>query len=338
MFYNSSTLREIRDLQEPSKLFEILIEPDRRGDSPYWKDIWNGIQHYIDFNGKYHSRYFTKIEQLKEIEKFGLDYSYRDAAGNNFFQYIMGIRLVGGKDDKEPRLENNVKEYVIENTKDIWKPNNYNRTVLFDLLSCSSAGIKGENFINYVSIYPELDIHIVDKTGRNLMFQALMNPAPFPLIDYLIDNGVSLKNVDKEGFNLLHLFFSFNKGEEAEKLFNKIFEEVDNIAQKNRYKETFIDHFIECICSNDVHIDSRKKYSFWTNRALNKMIKGEFNKTKEAIEGMISVLESHKEDYKMNALEKDCLLYENAIKSLNYFSLNMEIDKSNNTAEKKLKI
>lgn len=336
MFYSQSMFREIQNLQEPSKLFELLIQPDFRGEYPYWKDIWTGIQYYRDLNCKSNSRYFTSIDKLKEIEKFGLDYSYRDVAGNNFFKYIMGLPLSGN--DKEPRLEEKVKDYVIENTKDIWKPNNYNRNILFDLLSYSSAGIKGEVFINYVSIYPELDLHIIDKSGRNLMFQALLNPAPFPVINYLIDSGLSLKNVDKEGFNLLHLFFSFNKGKEAEKLFNKIFEEVENIAQKNRYNETFIDHFIECICSSEVHIDSRTKYNFWTNKALNKIINGEFNKTKEALEGMIQVLEKNKKNYNMHALDKDCIRYSKAIKSLNYWLLDMEMDKSNKEKDKKIKL
>lgn len=341
MFYNTSQLREIRDLQDPSKLFGMLVEPDRRGDYPYWTDIWHGIQHYRDFNCKSNSEYFLSVEKLQEIEKLGLDYNHRDAAGNNFFHYVIGLSLSRDRDKrvKEPVLSETVKKYVIDNTREIWQTNNYNRSILFELLSYSSAGVKGENFINYLSIYPELDIHIVDKSGRNLMFQALLNPAPFPVIDYLIDNGISLKQVDKEGFNLLHLFFSFNEGEEAEKLFNKIFEEVDNIAQKNRYRETFIDHFIECICSNEVHIDSRKKYNFWMNASLNKIINGEFNKNKEAIEGMLTTLQDHKVGYNMHALDEDCLRYDKAIKALDYFLLDMEMEKSDNHSQiKKIKI
>ncbi len=340
MFYNSSTFREIRDLQEPSKLFEILTQPDRRGDYPYWTDIWHGIQHYRDFNCKSNSEYFLSVDKIKELENYGLDYSYRDAAGNNFLHYCLGLSRSRNRENrvKEPYIETPVEKYIIESTKEVWKPNNYNRNILFELLSYSSAGVKGEEFFNYVTSYPELDIHIIDKSGRNLMFQALMNPAPFPVINYLVENNISLKQVDKEGFNLLHVFISFNKGTEAKKLFGKIFEEIENIAQKNKYKETFIDHFIDCIGHKDVHKDSQEKYKYWLKVSLNKIIKGEFKKTTESLEGMLKVLEKHKISYYKRVEDEDALTYEKAIKALNYFLLDMDINKSNNKTDKKLKI
>jgi hypothetical protein len=338
MFYNTSKLNDIRHFKQPSKLFEMLIQPDSRGDYPYWKDIWEGIQIYRDYNCHSSSEYFLSDDKFKEIEDLGLDYNHRDAGGNNFFQYVLGLPLTRGSSGVKGPVLNN-KKYILSKTKDISTPNDKNRNILFDLMSYSSAGVKGEQFFDYLKKYPELDIHIVDKGGKNLLFEALIMPAPFEVINHLIKNGVSLKQVDKEGVNLLHLFFSFGDGKESNKLFDKIFESLDNIAQRSRYGQTFIDFFIECVCSSSVRIDERKKYNHWLNRSLDKIVKGEFNKTKESMEEMAKTLQTRQEEYNMNAHEEDCSRFDKAIKALNYFVLDMEMEKSNEgTIGKKLKI
>lgn len=342
MFYSRATLSEIEDLKDSSKLFSILIEPTYRGDYPYWKDIWDGMKffgrHNSLFDSLFDSIYFYDEKKLKDLEKLGLDYNYRDTGGNNFFQYAIGISKTRSSESKDPNFARKAIEYIISKTEDICKPNNFNRNVLFDMLSYSAAGINGEEFFEFLEKYPGLDIHLVDKAGKNLMFEALLRPAPFPVINYLIENGISLTQVDNDNHNLIHIFFSFGKSKESIKLFDLLFESVDDISLKSKYGDSAIEFFITCAIDDKVHQDSRQRYNFWALKSLEKIEKGEFKKTEQCLNNMINVLEEHKDKYKSYSLKEDVLAYEMALKSLNYFLLDMTMTNNNGITSKKFKI
>lgn len=341
MLYTRSTLNDIDDLQDASKLFSILIQPTYRGDHPYWTDIWNGFKYFTKnkdqslFDNVFGSMYFHDNQKLKALENFGLDYNHRDAGGNNFFQYVMGLSR-SNKD--EPQFRSKALEYIIDKTEDIYKPNHFNRNVLFDMLSYSIAGMDGKDFFAFIQKYPDFDIHLVDKAGKNLIFQALLINGPFPIIDYFIKNGVSLTQVDNDNHNLLHMFLSFGQNENNIKLFDMIFESVESIAHKSKYGDSAIEFFISCSTDIEIHKETRDQYNFWTKHSLNKIIKGEFKTNEKNITDMIAILEDKKSQYQSSSSKEDALLYERALKALNYFLLDMKIENTNNQTVKKIKI
>jgi hypothetical protein len=339
MFYSRSTINEIDDLQDSSKLFELLTQPTYRGDYPYWIDIWEGLTYFCRNNSLLDTRFFYDDKKFKELEKFGLDYNHRDSGGNNFFQYALAVSKNRGSDSRDPKFIGEAMDYIISKTDDICKPNSYNRNILFDMLSHSAAGIDGEEFFQFLKQHPGLDIYIIDKGGKNLLFEAILRPAPHPVINYLIEKGVPLNQIDNDSHNLLHMFFSFGKGKNSVKLFDTIFESIDDISLKNKYGDSAIEFFITCAVDNKVHQESRDRYNFWTQKSLEKLTKGEFKKDEKIIQNMINILEKHKSKYKSNSIKEDAQSYERALKSLNYFLLDMTMNTNENTQQvKKLKI
>jgi ankyrin repeat protein len=332
---------EIEELEKPLALFSILKEKDRRGDLPSWSDIWIGLNFYWDRKVPQikKTNYFYNDFDIKILEELGVDYNFRDYSGNNFFQYIMGVRNSGRNDNKkEPVVWGNALDYVIGKTKDIYSPNNYGRNVLNDMMTYSGAGSNGEDFFNFIKKYPNFDLNLIDKSGRNLMFEAIMNPAPFAVIDYLLENNVSLSLVDKDGYNLLHLFIFNGNTKQMNKYFNVAFESLDNIAKKTKFNESFFELCVKLVVDDKVHVENNKKFRFWINKSFNKIINGEFKIKREVLVDLMDIFNQIEKPYSMRSSEEEVALFTATKNAIQYYMIDTDIIKNQDTSLKKIKI
>jgi hypothetical protein len=337
MFYNNATINEILELEKEQDLFSLLIKENREKRKPYWSDIWDGFMIFKNkSNHSFSFKFFVAEKQLKELEILGWDFNYLDANENNFLNYAYDVKSQTrySNDNKTPNFMDDSLTYLIENTKDITQINKCNRNILFSMMSFHTAGFDGKEYFKMIKEYPNIDLNLVDITGRNLMFKALMGPAPFPVIHDLVNKNIQLNLVDKDGYNLLHMFCFYGKSKDSVILFNKIFESIDNISIKNKYGEAFLDSFITGSIDNSINDEHKKRYKGWLDISLNKIKNGEFKKSQECYDGLLNILTEHKAKYQ--SIEND-VDYEQAIKALNYMKLN-DILEVNNTNKRKFKV
>ncbi len=341
MFYNQSTLSEIEELEKPLALFSILKGKDRRGDLPSWSDIWVGLNFYWDRKAPQikKTNYFYNDFDVKILEELGVDYNFRDYSGSNFFQYIMGVKNSGRNDNKkEPVVWGKALEYVIGKTNDIYAPNNYGRNVLSDMMTYSVAGSNGNEFFDFIKKYPNFDLNLIDKSGRNLMFEALMNPAPFAVIDYLVDNNVSLSLVDKDGYSLLHMIVFNGNTNQMNKYFNIVFESLDNIAKKTKFNESFFDVCVKIVIDDKIHMENNKRYRFWINKSFNKIINGEFKITREVLSDLMDIFNKIEKTYSMRSSDEEVALFKDAKSAIQYYNIDLNTIKNIEQNMKKIKI
>lgn len=323
MFYNNSTINEILELEKEQDLFSLLTRKDRDGKSPYWYDIWEGFMIFKNKSNSSFFKFFVAEKQLKELENLGWNFNHLDFGGNNFLNYAYDVKSQTryNNDNKTPNFMDDSLRYLIANTKDVYKINNCNRNILFSMMSFHTAGFEGKEYFNLIKSNPNIDFDLIDITGRNLMFKALMGPAPFPVIHDLVNKGVQLNLVDKDGYNLLHMFCFYGKSKDSVILFNKIFESIDNISLKNKYGEAFLDSFINGAIDENISEEHRKRYKGWLDISLDKIKNGEFKKSQECYDGLIEILNK----YKDKSIENN-INYEQALKSLEYMKLNESLE------------
>ena len=341
MFYNSAQKGEIQELKTPKELFNILIQPDRRGDFPFWWEIMEGIEYYFnynEYNNKHFQKYVFKDEDLAFLTELGVDFNHRDRGGQAFINYIYGLSK-GGK-VKDLTIWDEVKLHLAKQTKDFDKNDNWNRNVLFDLMTYQDGGVNGEILFKILEDFPKLDLYAVDNQGRNLLFHAIMNPAPFNVINFLIDSKVNLNQIDKDGYSLLHMFHFMSVSKESKPIFEVIFESLDNIGLRNKYGDNFFDSILLGMTDLKAQTHIFKRDIEWFELISDKIIKGEFKKTIECIDSLEKSMTKYSEQDLIKLSQENKLKYKEVLVSLNYFKLKSEFVEENLSGKesRKLKI
>lgn len=233
------------------------------------KDItWNEI---IDFfyeylpHKKIDNKYFWGKDLIK-LQKFGFDIDFEDSHGNTLLFY-----LYNKNSSKDKTLSFDTKD-IIKNTKKIYHINHFNENILF-LMSKKLNDVEwdnpedflnGKNLVDFIKKYPNFNLNQVNKLGRNLIFNSLLNSIfPEKLVDFLIENNVDYSIKDNNGYNVLNLFSLINFNEKSSSFLLKIAQSVA-IENENKFKDNCISNWLSFIKSDPYH-QKNKTYNNWLN-------------------------------------------------------------------------
>ena len=92
--YNRTILNEICELNDSSKLFSLLTQPNKKGEKPCWSEIIEGFKYFENYNlnSKFKlKKFYYEVDSLKDLESLGIDYNYIDHYENKFIHYIFGL-------------------------------------------------------------------------------------------------------------------------------------------------------------------------------------------------------------------------------------------------------
>lgn len=295
------------------------------------KDItWNEI---IDFfyeylpHKKIDNKYFWGKDLIK-LQKFGFDIDFEDCNGNTLLFY-----LYNKNSSKDKTLSFDTKD-IIKNTKKLYHINHFNENILF-LMSKKLNDVEwdkpedflnGKNLVDFIKKHPDFNLHQVNKLGRNLIFNSLLNSIfPEKLVDFLIENNVDYTIKDNDGYNVLNLFSLINFNEHSSNYFLKFGENID-ITNKNKFNDTSISNWLSFIKS-DKYSQKSKIYHNWLNFTFENIQNENFSINNK--DYLINLLSEYTD------IESPLLL--STIGFLKYKKLDDKLS-SNNKLEKKLKI
>lgn len=236
-----------------------------------WDDYLKYMIYYVESN--YHNPQpfhttITSINNLLPLEELGLDYNYKDDIGNNFIHYLYtqkGNNLI---------LSNEVEQYILDKTHNIYELNNKGENILFTLTNYYHAGIDGEDFFKFIKKYPNFNLHHKNNFGQNLLNTCLINEVPEALLKYLIDQNLSTDHIDNNNSNLINYFFALTYNTKNINLFNMLLKE-QNISLKNTHDSSIIDVWCLTIKEDQSHYSRRSED--WILHLCNQIINEEYN-------------------------------------------------------------
>ena len=239
-------------------------------DSYFWHEIMEKLSFYINSNYKDPKSFknvFTSSIDFKQLEELKINYNYKDNLGNNFLRFIFENchnRYI------ELAFLNNALDYIIEKTDDIYYLNNNNENLLFSMIEPRNAGLNGEEFFKFIKRFPKFDLHQKNKLGQNLINKAIFLQSDENIINYLIENNLSINHIDNNGNNLISnmIFSSYNKQNIS--LFNYLFDKND-ITLVSSFEENALDIWLKQV-KRDKLSHSGKQAVKWINLFLTNCI------------------------------------------------------------------
>ncbi len=308
MNYSRYQANEILDVQDSTKLFAQLIILDLKEDKAYWEDILQGYYFYRHNKDYGFDRKYLKKEDLIEMkEKYGFDFNHIDKGGDNLLLYVSGMI---NRARNETFNFSFVQDYILNETTDVYLKNSYDQTLIFDYCSYHSCSVHGEEFFKLIKKHPNFDFHQKDKKGRNMLFECLSHTAPVEVLKFYLEKGLDKTIVDKDGYNLLYFITQYSH--RADKvylsLFSDVFENLENIAKKNKYGSSIFDELLVFLNSKSLDYDSKKKYTFWMNMALKKVAREEY-KISEQSKKDLEIFFNQDNDFSSDFHLRDTYLY-----------------------------
>ncbi len=204
-----------------------------------WNEIIEFFYEYLPHKKINHKYFWGK--DLTKLQKFGFDIDFEDSHGNTLLFY-----LYNKNSSKDKTLSFDTKD-IIKNTKKIYHINHFNENILF-LMSKKLNDVEwdkpeeflnGKNLVDFIKKYPDFNLHQVNKLGRNLIFNSLLNSIfPEKLVDFLIENNVDYSIKDNDGYNVLNLFSLINFNEKTSSFLLKIAQSVA-IENENKFKANY---------------------------------------------------------------------------------------------------
>lgn len=285
---------KLLNVTDPKEVFPLLAHQDAT-----WDEIFEGFDFINDRSntlwGKI-PRHFYMPDSFKELEGMGLDYNHKDQYGNQFFHYIME-KLDTQRPGKESRIFGTaIIPGILEKTNNIYELNWGGRHILFNMMTYSSAGVEGEEFKEMLSKYPEFDLHLVDKTGKNLFHYALLKNSPHQLVDFLLEKKLDTHLIDKDGYSVLNYFSLEGFNKYKMNLFSNLIRELD-ITHENKHRSSCVSDWIDFVISDNVREDSKKSYAYWLNFTCKKIIDKDFLYTNKTLDYLLTKLEDNKINY-----------------------------------------
>lgn len=218
-------INQIQELSNENEVFQQIVKDNKR--ALYWHeiiDIVENIQAHTQFCNDFSKRLYLPKNFLS-LEKIGIDYNYLDATGNNFLQYALHEK--SHIKSRNLSCSEEAIEYIISKTSDVYNINSYGQHILFDMITISNAGVKGEDFFNIIKKFPDFNLHQIDKSGKNLLNYVFIGSVHKAIVEFLLEQNLSTTHIDNDGHNMLHNFCFSQYKEFNKKLFAQFLLEND---------------------------------------------------------------------------------------------------------------
>lgn len=320
MTYYNSLRYELEDLEDKSKLFEILTNKNNFRHEPAWEDILRKVKDYYEiYNRGEWQKHIVSKESLKDLEDIGIDYNYIDSFGLNFLHYALTSKNYPGSSFLNFSGTAAI-HYIMSKTTDIAHLSNGGENILFYYTKPSMSYEK--NFDHLCTKYPQLNIHQVTNTGNNLVTAALMDHN-LELAKHLVDKNVSVQGIDSQGSNILHRFLFLGSGKESKALFASLIKEVD-ISHTNNRQENLLETW--CRWLTDDTLPDQTTRLTWLVFSANKISQGEFLYDEKSLDRLTNSLDKCCSIIASASTHKDLLgLLKEASSTAHYLKLQMTV-------------
>ena len=336
MYNHQKLVKELKLIKSEKEVFSKIIN---QGDIS-WDEIFEVLKLYKDMNSQTLTKSYYSEDKIKELESMGLDFNYIDYYGDNFLLYA--YRLKEESNDKKINFYGSVMDYVLSKTENIYQKTNSNKCVLHSMMSWSTAGQQGKEFLSFVQKYPNFEFKESDKQGKNLLHYALLKNAPVEIVNFLIQKEVNLLAKDNDNNNMLNMFSLSSHTEENIAVFKYLLKILD-VSNKNKWKSSCINDWLEFCTSTGVK--NKEMYQKWITELCEKIINKDFLYDKKTLKvlqkDMMKQSKNYNEylDQSFNG-EKLKSIYSDAVATVVNISYSYIIPekKSEKNKSKKLKI
>lgn len=288
--YSNYKKDEILRLEDPSKLFSILIDLDWKGHEANWYDIFSGLRFYYA-NKEYLDRQLPTHLTDKHIalleDKFGFDINYVDGFGNNLLLFATSVVDSPTSSSAQKYYFDYCIDYIRSNTKNVYHINKANENLLFKYTSYSTVGSKAEKLKKLMLDYPDFDLSLVNNYGNNLLANAILQRSPTEVIQTYYDLKVSPLQINNKGLSILsYITYGFAEGVYLD-IFKDTISNLDNPFVKSESSVSFLDYLMD----RNKEVLPDWQLSTWLAASLNEITQNNYklNKdTKDYLESFFS--------------------------------------------------
>ncbi len=293
MEYSNYKRNEILELKNNKDLFAVLCYLDSYSDKKaYWSDIFKGYKLFSLNKDLGNNKKFFKEEDIVDLEKnYGFNINHIDSGGNNLLLYVTSL----SKRTQDSYCFDFCLDYIFKNTENVYLVNNYDENLLFNYCNYQTCGVRGEDFFKLIEKYPDFNYKQSNKMGRNILFENLIHTAPAEVIQFYMDKNVDVSAIDNEGYSILYFLtkYAHNYDTVYKKLFSKVFESIENIAQKNKHGNSFLEELYLFFKNEKSFTGSRENCKKWMILSLEKIARKEFNFNEESCNQILLFLEQY---------------------------------------------
>lgn len=251
---NLQLRRQLDSITQKNAVFSVLVKEDLS-----WIEILTALSYYDERIGQHNklnmSGLFTK-ERLFELEAYGVDYNHIDNEGSHFL-----LAFLNARETKNITLSQEALEYLIQKTQNIYRCNHIGENILFSLVDYAYSGLEGKDFFHLIKKYPT-DLHIQTKRGHNLFNKAILIDAPYEIKQFFIQEKLSLKHLDSNGFSLLHHGFSLSYNRYNIEIFNHLIQYIDPTI-KNKFNTHLLGFWLDIALDENTDKHTCKKATSW---------------------------------------------------------------------------
>lgn len=288
MYQVHKLIKQLKLVKSEKEVFSVITQEGEFS----WDDIFEGFKLYKEINHKTLTQRYYSEDKIKELENMGLNFNHVDCYGDNFLLYA--YRLKEESNDKKINFYGLVMDYIISKTENIYKKTNSNKCVLHSIMSWSTAGQNGKDFLSFVEKYPNFDFKEPDKQGKNLLHYALLKNAPVQIINFLIQKEVNLLAKDSNKNNMLNTFSLCAHSEETVAVF-KYFLKILDVSNKNKWKSSCIKDWLEFCTSTG--IQNKEMYQKWVTELCEQIINKDFLYDKKTIKVLQKDMMAYSQSY-----------------------------------------
>lgn len=309
------------NLKEKKQLFSILSQNDAS-----WEEIMKGFFSFHVYNalGQEIKKHIFHSSHIQVLEEFGLSHDFKDNLGNKFFHYMFENQ------NTEKSCFFNVEEvnqYVLSKVSDINEKGFGGKTIAFHLLN-RKADISGKGFLNFLKIYNQLDLEVIDNRGRNLLHHAVLNEMPKQIISFLIRKKISLTHLDKDHYSLINYFPLKGFTQENVDFFKELIQKI-SINNEDSYGQSALDNWLTFSIGKNCQEHTRQASLKWLGLTLYLIKEDKFFYSPEDLLKIKQKLDFYKQDffdmYSSTQYQDIKNKYGDAIKKLDFMILEHKI-------------
>jgi hypothetical protein len=355
MGYYNAIYNDLRDLSEDKETFAFLTEtlksyskgskhrPAGEEVRPYWFEIMEFMIYRHTKCGEYirdFPKFFYQKDHLQILDNLGIDYNYIDNSGKNFFLYYLYSQN-NSTYNKDFKFNESLEKEIVKRTANPYLIDGSGQHALFHKTTILAGGLDASNFIEFHQQFPDLDLHLIDTSGNNLLNYALMG-SNISLAQHLIANNISIHHVNEKNNTVLFPFIFLAPISDNKRLFQQLVQHVD-ISQKDKNNETVLDTlFSWSDLDSKLATETRSKSRDWIAVFCESVNNQSIFLNNDSAKILLEVMQQHKKSYFdscQHANKSDYIhLFKKAFSALQYQLFNNIIPHANEDEGSSMKI